>query len=255
MRFKINLCAVLLMVSASFANAAEGDLRDIKLGVGATQYQLLTPFPAAGNKCLRYMDGADGTLLGKAVGCFPMGPQFVVEGGVLTVAGAQGPQGPIGPQGPQGPQGDTGVQGPIGPQGVAGVQGPIGPKGDTGIVPTRIQAAVTRTFGTIFQPNATRDVLAFYSVQLTITASIASGQNGDVVLEIASNAEFTTNVQIVGINGTGQVYTLAVALQGVQPNTTQVSGFIPAGYYARLRTVNNLGTPGYLYRAGQEVTL
>lgn len=236
MSFKINLCVVLLLF-ASFGKAAEGDLRDIKLGVGATQYQLLTPFPAAGTKCLRFMDGADGTLLGKAVGCFPMGPQFVVEGGVLTVAGAQGPQGVAGVAGPQGLTGET------------------GPKGDTGTIPARTQAAVTRTLGAVFQPNATRDVMAFYTVQLTITASVAGGQNGDVLLEIASNADFTVGVQTVGISGTGQVYTLAVALQGVQPSTAQVSGFIPAGYYARLRTVNNVGTPSYLYRAGQEVVL
>ena len=62
-------------------------------------------------------------------------------------------------------------------------------------------------------------------------------------------------MQTVAITGLGQTYTLAVALQGVQPQTGVVSGFIPAAYYARLRTVNNTGTPTFSYRAGQEIQL
>lgn len=119
----------------------------------------------------------------------------------------------------------------------------------------RSQSAATRTLNTIYQINATHDSLVSYSVQITVTASIGGGQNGDVILEIASNAGFTTNVQTVAIAGTGQTYTLAIALQGVQPQTSVVAGVVPAGYYARLRTVNNTGTPAFSYRAGQETTL
>lgn len=116
----------------------------------------------------------------------------------------------------------------------------------------RTQASATRSLNSAFQVNATRDSWVSYSVQITVTASIAGGQNGEVVLEIASNSGFTTNVQTLSIAGVGQTYTLAIALQGVQPQTGVVSGFVPAGYYARLRTVNNVGTPSYSYRAGQE---
>ncbi len=120
---------------------------------------------------------------------------------------------------------------------------------------TAAQASATRALNTAFQPSSIRDALVFYSVQITVTATIAGGQNGDVVLEIASNSGFTTNVQTLSISGLGQTYSLAVALQGVQPQTGVVSGFVPAGYYVRLRTVNNTGTPTYTYRAGQEVLL
>lgn len=120
-------------------------------------------------------------------------------------------------------------------------------------VPDRSQLAVTRTLNTAFQVSATRDALVNYSVQCTITASIAGGQSCDVVLEIATDAAFTAGVQTVGIIGTGQTYTLAVAIQGVQPQTAQVAGYVPAGYYARLRTVNVSGSPTYAYRAGQEI--
>ncbi len=120
-------------------------------------------------------------------------------------------------------------------------------------VPARSQSAATRTLNTAFQVSATRDALVNYSVQCTITASIAGGQSCDVVLEIATDAAFTAGVQTVGIIGTGQTYTLAIAIQGVQPQTAQVTGYVPAGYYARLRTVNVSGSPTYAYRAGQEV--
>ncbi len=117
------------------------------------------------------------------------------------------------------------------------------------------QSQPSRTLNTIFQLSTTRAAMVSYSVQITVTATIAGGQNGDVILEIASDAGFTTNVQTVAIAGNGQVYTLAIALQGVQPTTNVLSGFVPIGYYVRLRTVNNTGTPGYSIRAQQEALL
>lgn len=120
---------------------------------------------------------------------------------------------------------------------------------------TPVQASATRSLNTAFQVSSTRWSHVKYAVQQTITASIAGGQNGDVVLEMASDSAFTTNVQTLDINGFGQTYTLAVALQGVQPQTTSVSGWVPPAYYVRIRPVNNTGTPAFLYRAGQELQL
>lgn len=122
-------------------------------------------------------------------------------------------------------------------------------------ISTPSQSAVTRTLNSAFQISSTRNAFVSYSIQETVTASITGGQNGDVILEIASDSGFTTNVQTVAIAGVGQSYTLAIALQGVQPQTTCVAGFVPAGCYVRLRTVNNTGTPSYSYRAGQEALL
>lgn len=119
----------------------------------------------------------------------------------------------------------------------------------------RSQSAATRALNTAFQVSSTRDSIVSYSVQLTVTASITGGQNGDVVLEIASDSGFTTAVQTVAIAGLGQTYTLAIALAGVQPQTGVVSGVVPAGYYVRMRTANNTGTPSFSVRAGQETLL
>lgn len=311
-RFKPWIAAALMaLVACSPVRAAEGDLKEIKLGAGATQYQLLVGFPAAGTKCIRYMDGADGTTAGKALGCFKIGPQFVVDAnGYLTVpvtTGAQGPQGiqgPMGATGMTGAQGDPGSQGPVGPKGdkgdpgatgAQGVQGLQGVKGDTGapgatgakgdkgdtgatgaqgatgatgpagttdytqltnLPPARsVSGAVVRTIGTAFQPSASRDTLAFYSVQLTVVATLTGGQNGDVILEVASDAGFTQNVRTVAITGLGQTYGLSISITSTQPQTAQVSGIIPAGYYARIRTVANTGSPTFAYRAGQEIQL
>ncbi len=117
------------------------------------------------------------------------------------------------------------------------------------------QSAQTRTLNTIYQISATRGAFVFYSVQITVTASISGGQDGDCILEIASDSGFTTNVQTLQVSPGSQSYTLAIALQGVQKGSVNVSGYVPAGYYARIRTVNNTGTPAFLYRAGQEVLM
>lgn len=120
---------------------------------------------------------------------------------------------------------------------------------------TPSQSSASRSLNSAFQVSSSRPSIVTYSVQVTVTANIAGGQNGDVILEIASDSGFTSNVQTLSIAGTGQTYTLAVALQGVQPQTSVVSGFVPTGYYTRLRTVQNTGTPSFSYRSGQEVLL
>lgn len=169
--------------------------------------------------------------------------------GATGATGSTGATGAAGTNGTNGAAGSTGAQGPKGDTGAAGSTGPAGPT----LAPT--QATATRALNSAFQVSATQSAFVFYSVQITVTASITGGQNGDIVLEIASNSGFTTNVQTLAISGVGQAYTLAIALQGVQPQTGVVSGFVPAGYYTRLRTVNNTGTPTYSVRAGQEVLL
>lgn len=119
----------------------------------------------------------------------------------------------------------------------------------------RTQASSSRALNTAFQIDASRDAMVSYSVQITVTASIAGGQNGDVILEIASDAGFTASVQTLAVSGLGQTYTLAIALQGIQPQTAPLFGFVPAGYYVRLRTVSNTGSPTFSYRFGQETKL
>lgn len=126
---------------------------------------------------------------------------------------------------------------------------------DVGFQGARSQSSQSRSLNSAFQISATRDALAFYSVQITVTASISGGQNGDAIFETADDSGFTTNVATESIIGNGQTYTLAIALQGIAPNTGLLAGYVKAGRFARLRTVNNTGTPAFSYRAGREILL
>lgn len=117
------------------------------------------------------------------------------------------------------------------------------------------QSAATRTLNSAFQVSSTRASLVNYSVRIVTTASIGGNQDGDVILEIASDSGFTTNVQTLSITQNAQAISLAVVLNSVQTQTGVLSGYVPAGYYVRLRTVNNTGAPNFQYRAGQEVLM
>lgn len=252
--FATALALASFAASAQTANALRLDQRN----AANTGYISRFVVPDGADDCLVWMAP---TASGALPACTRLGAGFVNSSGVISVpvtTGAQGPQGPQGIQGIQGPQGDPGTQGPQGPQGIQGATGAVGATGATGPQGPSIvvsQSSASRSLNSVFQPSSTRNVLAIYTVQLTITASITGGQNGDVILEIASDSGFTTNVQTIGVSGFGQTYTLAIALQGVQPDKRQVMGIIPAGYYARLRTINNTGTPSYSYVAGQEILI
>lgn len=118
---------------------------------------------------------------------------------------------------------------------------------------TPSQASATRTLNSAFQVSTTRPSLVTYSGSITTTANIASGQDGSIILEIASDSGFTANVQTISSCRNSQVYTLAVAIQGVQQIVTPLHGWIPAGYYVRLRTVSTTGSPTFSFVSGQEV--
>lgn len=130
---------------------------------------------------------------------------------------------------------------------------------ETQIIPAAlIQGAshsiVTGTGATGFQISATRNAFASYSVTATTTATIGGNSSGTVVLEVAPTNSATASdwVEIARFTN-GQAISLAVALQSVQTLAGQLNGMVPAGYYAKIRSINNSGTPTYAYNSGQEV--
>lgn len=123
------------------------------------------------------------------------------------------------------------------------------------LVGTRSQSSASRSLNSAFQPSSTRDCLVNYSVDITTSITLTTGQSGTVFLEIASDSGFTTNVQELGRFLNGNTGTLTLGLSLTQSVTGTLSGYVPAGYYARLRTVNNTSTPTFTYRSGQEVLL
>lgn len=110
---------------------------------------------------------------------------------------------------------------------------------------------VTTTSSTGFQISSTLDYNANYSIYAQVTSALAGTNTGDVYLEIAATNSTTpsdwTTISRSGISMAGLVSTSG--------NTQTVSGFIPKGYYARIRTIatgSNSGSSVFTYQVGQE---
>lgn len=115
------------------------------------------------------------------------------------------------------------------------------------------RSLVTTTSSTGYQISSTRDYSVNYSVFARVTSALIGTNTADVFLEIASTnstspADWTT-VSQSGISLSGIVSTSG--------NTQTVGGFIPAGYYVRIRTLptgGNAGSAVFTYQVGQENT-
>lgn len=107
-----------------------------------------------------------------------------------------------------------------------------------------------------FQVSATRDAEVKYNTTIVSTATITGASQGTVVLEVAAtNSATAADWKEVGRFTNGQAITLAIALQSVQTLAGQLSARIPAGYYARLRSISTSGTPTFTFNSGEEVLL
>lgn len=104
-----------------------------------------------------------------------------------------------------------------------------------------------------FQVSASRDSLVIYSVKVSTTSTIAGGAQGDAVLEIAAtNSALAADWIEISRVESGQTLGLAITLSIVQPITEPLSGIVPAGWYARIRTISTTGSPAFTYISGQE---
>lgn len=118
------------------------------------------------------------------------------------------------------------------------------------------RSIVTGTGATGFQISSTRDASVSYSPTIVTTATIGGGSSGSVVLEICSTNSSTPGDWIeISRMTNGQVITLALTLQSVQTISSSIVGTVPAGYYAKIRSINNTGTPSYSINSQQEVLL
>lgn len=115
---------------------------------------------------------------------------------------------------------------------------------------------VTGTGATGFLVSSTRDAEAHYSITINTTVSLSGNATGYVALEIAPTNSATAGDWVeVGRTPSGQSGTLVIGLTLSQIGGGQIGAIIPAGYYAKLRSVNTAGTPTYNYNSGQEVLL
>lgn len=110
-------------------------------------------------------------------------------------------------------------------------------------------AAVSRALNTSFQISTTQNAFVFYSINEAEVLTLTGGQTGIIQLQISpDNVTFTTIAQFkVGNTGT-----LTVGLTLTDEVGSQLSGFIPAGYWVKLPTS---GTGTQTEITGQEVKL
>lgn len=106
-----------------------------------------------------------------------------------------------------------------------------------------------------YQIDPTHDALAIYSVTIVTTATIGGNSSGSVVLETCStNSTVPGDWTEISRVSNAQVITLAVALSSVQTITVNLVGFVPGGYYARIRSIIGSAPVTFSYNDGQEIT-
>ena len=112
-----------------------------------------------------------------------------------------------------------------------------------------LQTSQTRSInGTGFQVSTTQYSFVSYCVQIASTLSLSGGQTGTVFLEISpDNSSWTEVTRFVN----GNTGSLTVGLNTTQTIASQLSAYIPKGYYVRLRQTSS-GTPTITYISGQE---
>lgn len=116
------------------------------------------------------------------------------------------------------------------------------------------RSVVATTGATGFQVSSTRASLVNYSVTISTTVSLSGNSTGYVALQICSTNSATAGDWIeVARTASGQSGTLVVGLTLNQTGGGNLSGVVPAGYYAKILSVNTAGTPTYTYNSGQEV--
>lgn len=101
----------------------------------------------------------------------------------------------------------------------------------------------TRALDSAFRPSTVSDTLGVYSVSVACSLSLTGGQQGSIVLEYADDSGFTTNVKTTAQLTNGNTGALTIGLNTLQTYGGVLSGVIPMGKWARLRSVNTTGTP------------
>lgn len=122
-------------------------------------------------------------------------------------------------------------------------------------------ASLVRTFTAVAAPSlntavrlsTTKDAFVNYTVDVTTTITLTTGQTGTVSLHYADDAAMTTNVVEVSRALVGNTGVLTVGLSLAQTVSTKLTGIIPAGKYRSIVTINTVGTPTFTSGIGQEV--
>ena len=111
----------------------------------------------------------------------------------------------------------------------------------------------TRSLNSCFQISSTQDALVSYSVDISTTLSLTTGQTGTVYLRTYSDSGCSTGTQEITRFVNGNTGTLTLGLNLTQNATGTLSGAVAAGKYVKMITENTVGSPTFTYRSAQEV--
>lgn len=108
-----------------------------------------------------------------------------------------------------------------------------------------------------FQISSSRSSHAAYPVTITSTSTIGGPSSGTIVLEVcATNSATGSDWTTIDTFTNTQTITLAIVLQSVQAITQTLQGFVPSGWFSRIRSLTATGTITYsTTTTGQEVLL
>lgn len=119
--------------------------------------------------------------------------------------------------------------------------------------PTRSIVTGTGAVGT--QLSTTQGTDVHYNGTIVTTATISGPAQGTMVLEVApTNSATAGDWKEQGRCTNGQNITLAIALNSVQTIGCEISGYVPAGYYAKIRSITTSGSPTFTLNSSFEKT-
>lgn len=113
----------------------------------------------------------------------------------------------------------------------------------------------SRSLNTSFQISTTQNTVVSYSVDISCSMSLITGQKGTLFLRYADDSAFTTNVVTVARGSNSNSGTLTLGLALTQIGAVNLYGMIPAGKYVKLITQNDTGTPTFTIQNSQEVLI
>jgi hypothetical protein len=120
--------------------------------------------------------------------------------------------------------------------------------GGTWVMPAVVSNTVSRSLNSSFTISATQDYEVDYSVYCQVSSALTGTNTADSYLEVSTTSGGTYTVLANG----GVMASGVLSTNGA---TSVLSGFIPAGYWVKIRTAaagSNSGSALFIYRYGRE---
>lgn len=119
---------------------------------------------------------------------------------------------------------------------------------DRSYSPVIVTSNVTRSLNTSYQPNTQRETICVYNIRITSNAVVLTGSRMEVFFETSPNNSTWTAM------GDGE-YGVNSGVLITSAGTVTISGWVPKGYYFRIRTNNVFGTPTAATAKGYDISL